>query len=381
MFSTCTFTVKILRYVFPTLQTIESTCYIELPSIRTISKPATMSASTPTRRNGITSKTTASNPMEMRSPPSPSTRTVYNTSPFLTLLPTSHESALLSLYPLLLTLGSLYSLLSPTTRSTTYSPLTQSYPQTASASPSYFARKDNILNRYFVKVAWFWVSVSYAAFLFLHSSTGPPRNLVLTPKRLRGILRWMLVTGWWILVTQWCFGPALIDRGFAVTGGACALAEAFEHEGGGEAGGKMEVWTGRACKAIGGQWRGGHDISGHVFILVLGSAVLALEVLPAFVKGRERRQIARWDGGVGRVERSDGDVDEDGEEGDRGGGVTAPMVVIGLSWWMLLMTAAFFHTWFEKLTGLLTALLGVLVVYLLPRAIPAIRDAIGMPGI
>ena len=199
---------------------------------------------------------------------------------------------------------------------------------------------------------------------------------MLTPKRLRGLLRWTLVTGWWMLVTQWCFGPALIDRGFAWTGGACAAAESI-----GDEGKRIEAWTGRACKAIGGQWRGGHDISGHVFILVLGSAVLALEVLPALVKGRDQRKVARWDGSVGRLERSDGDMDDDRMEGEGGLGVGAPMVVIGLSWWMLLMTAAFFHTWFEKLTGLLTALVGVLVVYFLPRAVPAMRDAVGMPGI
>jgi hypothetical protein len=64
---------------------------------------------------------------------------------------------------------------------------------------------------------------------------------------------------------------------------------------------------------------------------------------------------------------------------------------------MLLITAAYFHTWFEKVcqyailvtivanlfkfTGLIVALSGIFVVYFLPRVVPVLRDYIGMPGI
>ena len=144
-------------------------------------------------------------------------------------------------------------------------------------------------------------------------------------------------------MTQWFFGPALVDRGFRITGGACELAMGLEGTGG-----AGEYITGRACKAVGGVWRGGHDISGHVFILVLGSAFLGLEVLPALVGAnglREERMVRRSNGSVGRVQK-EGTADVDDLEGK--GGVGAPLVVAGLSWWMLLMTAAYFHTWFEK---------------------------------
>lgn len=110
-------------------------------------------------------------------------------------------------------------------------------------------------------------------------------------------------------------------------------------------GGKTEFVTNQACKAVGGQWKGGHDISGHVFILVLGSAFLGFEVLAVMMgaKGlREERMVKRRDGTVEREflgERM-------GDEGKSG--VGAPIIVAGLSWWMLLMTAAYFHTWFEK---------------------------------
>lgn len=152
------------------------------------------------------------------------------------------------------------------------------------------------------------------------------------------------MTAYWGVVTQWFFGPALIDRGFRITGGACELASAYEGSGG-----KKEFITGQACKAVGGEWKGGHDISGHVFILVLGSTFLGLELLPALVGARglrEERRVVGRDGSVGRAER---EVMGDENEGAVAkGGLSAPLAVVGLSLWMLLMTAAYFHTWFEK---------------------------------
>lgn len=85
---------------------------------------------------------------------------------------------------------------------------------------------------------------------------------------------------------------------------------------------------------------------------MLGSLFLGLEVLPALVgaKGlREERLVAGRDGRVGRVEREMVGEGE-GEEGEWKTGIGAPLVVAGLSWWMLLMTAAYFHTWFEKVS-------------------------------
>ena len=153
------------------------------------------------------------------------------------------------------------------------------------------------------------------------------------------------MTVWWGAVTQWFFGPGLVDRGFRVTGGACQLASQM-----GGSGGAGEFLTGRACKAVGGEWRGGHDISGHVFILVLGSLSLGLEVLPALVGARGLREERRVTGRDGRVGKAEGEVvgESEGEEAQWKRVVGAPLVVAGLSWWMLLMTAAYFHTWFEK---------------------------------
>jgi hypothetical protein len=299
------------------------------------------------------------------------------------LLPTSLEALLLAIFPGTLLLGSLFSILEPHARAAPYSATSQSHPP--EFAPSYFARKRNLFNVFFVKIGWFWISLAYVVFLFLHPSTGPSRSLVLTPRRVRGMLRWVLVTTWWAIVTQWFFGPALIDRGFKLTGGACELIRDEEARAG--MGDTKEFLTNAACKLAGGQWKGGYDISGHVFLLVLGSSFLWLEILPVVMRYaglREDRTVIAKDGKVSSAERESVVGREDDKavnEKEAHGGVSAPLVVAGLSWWMLLMTAAYFHTWFEKFTGLLVAFLGVFVVYFLPRAIPAMRDVIGMPGI
>ena len=148
-----------------------------------------------------------------------------------------------------------------------------------------------------------------------------------------------------------------------------------------------EFLTSVACKMAGGKWKGGHDISGHVFLLVLGTSFLWLEILPVVMRYaglREDRMVTGKDGKIGSAEKETITGKEDERvvnEKEAHGGISAPLLVAGLSWWMLLMTAAYFHTWFEKFTGLTVAFVGVFGVYFLPRAIPALRDVIGMPGV
>lgn len=265
-------------------------------------------------------------------------------SPFL---PTSIEALLLGIYPSTLLLGSLFSLLEPHARAAPYSAVSQSHP--SAVAPSYFAQKRNIFNIFFVKIGWFWTTLAFVMFLFLHPSTGPSGGLVLNRKRAQGLLRWALVTVWWAALTQWFFGPPLIDRGFRFTGGQCELLRTEEGRAG--MGDKRELITAAACKLAGGQWKGGHDISGHVFLLVLGSAFLWMEILPVLV-GRETRYVKRREGDWITADReSEGEKQEEEKEAARG--LSVPLVVTGLSWWMLLMTAAYFHTWFEKVNSLI----------------------------
>ncbi|KAM7193059.1 inositol phospholipid synthesis protein Scs3p [Naviculisporaceae sp. PSN 640] len=286
-------------------------------------------------------------------------------------LPTPTEIALLSLYPILLIFGALFSSLSPETRSAPYDALRHAHAQDADLAPSYFARKNNLFNVLFVKRGWAWISVAFFVFLFTHPAT---RDSV---RRGRAVVRWGVVTVWWIFVTQWFFGPAIIDRGFRWSGGKCEVAEI--KIGLGEASGK-EVLTSTACKAAGGRWSGGHDISGHVFLLVLGSFFLVQEVGWVAARWsrylREERSVVMNDGaikgaGVEDLAKREGEQEKEGlglgvlDALGRGGTLAA--AVAGLSVWMLLMTAIYFHTWFEKLTGLLVAMTGLYTTYILPR--------------
>jgi len=151
-----------------------------------------------------------------------------------------------------------------------------------------------------------------------------------------------------------------------------------------------EYFTAQACKIAGGQWKGGHDISGHVFLLILGSALLWMEILPAILKSRGLREERRVRVGSGKIVKTrsivDGTVKDvpevsETEEEYTKLGVKVVVGVVALSWWMLLMTAAFFHTWFEKFTGFLVAFVGIFLIYFLPRGIPQVRAVLGMPGL
>ncbi|KAI1399569.1 inositol phospholipid synthesis and fat-storage-inducing TM-domain-containing protein [Hypoxylon fuscum] len=306
---------------------------------------------------------------------STSTSTSTSTQRNTPYLPTPLETLTLGVYPIILVFGTLFSILSPETRGAPYDTEGQSH--VASEAPSYFARKDNVFNTLFVKRGWGWISVAFAVFLLTHPALQAGSGL----RKVRAATRWALVTGWWVLITQWCFGPAIIDRGFRFTGGKCEVAQEAVFEGTAD---NSDLFTAAACKASGGRWSGGHDISGHVFLLVLGSFFLMQEVgwvvyRAGFLGGREERCIVMPDGAVkgASVEAEKNTSDEK----VLGFGGKFALVVVALCWWMLLMTAIYFHTWFEKLTGLLVAVAAIYPVYILPRWIPALRAVVGLPGI
>ncbi|KAJ9637255.1 hypothetical protein H2199_007542 [Coniosporium tulheliwenetii] len=281
--------------------------------------------------------------------PTPSSTNMRNNpprTPASALFPTRLETLLISLYPGTLLLGSIFSTLSPTTRHAPYSATLQSHPP--DFAPSYFAQKRNIFNVFFVKQGWAWTTAALVLFLLTHPSLGPPMRPVLTPRRCELIK----------------------DPG------------ARE-----EMSNTREYVTAAGCKLVGGQWKGGYDISGHVFLLTLGSALLWFEILPAVSRAeglRDGRRVVMSDGKVrtaaSEAQRESHGVEGEAEEGP-GLGMKVALGVMGMMWWMLLMTAAFFHTWFEKWTALVVAFTGLWAVYFLPRAVPAMRAIVGMPGV
>lgn len=185
-----------------------------------------------------------------------------------------------------------------------------------------------------------------------------------------------------------------MDRAFVMTGGTCEVLR--ETQAGGlkdvdlDMGRTKQFATSMACKAVGGTWKGGHDISGHVFMLVLGSMFLSMEVLHVVMRSMkwEERIVVRNGGNVKMA--VDGESPSSTPPTRSGEGATkeiwslwakVALGVSGLSVWMLLMTAAYFHTWFEKFNGLIFAFMGIFSVYFLPRAVPTLRSITGMPGI
>ena len=300
---------------------------------------------TPRRSQRIQKMSTPSSPS---TPNGSSSEKAIMTARRAPYLPTALETILLSVYPVTLAIGSLFALLDPSTRAAPYNATTQSHH--AATAPSYFAKKSNVFNTLFVKQGWAWVTFSYFFFLFTHPSTGPPLSPGVTPRRLRGILRYGIVTLWWIFVTQWFFGPAIIDRGFRLTGGQCELVDQAEM-GNVEMDDARQFVTGLACKAVGGKWNGGHDISGHVFLLVLGSMFLFEEVLHVVLKSAKtkERTIYMADGAVKSAE-VEAARDSTETAGQWTLGAKVVLGVGGLSVYMLLMTAAYFHTWFEKVS-------------------------------
>ncbi|KAJ5636494.1 uncharacterized protein N7484_009807 [Penicillium longicatenatum] len=310
--------------------------------------------------------------------------------------------AVLFIYPATLLLGSLFSVISPTAQGSR-GPPRSSQPAGAlapslaadlhiSESPvNYFARKNNIFNIYFVKIGWLWTTLAFASLLiaqpaFHYSASLPQSQQQIRFRRtIQAIVRYAIATTVWYLMTQWFFGPAIIDRSFVITGGKCQelIKQAGEASTNLSPSTQLEtVFSAAACKAAGGAWGGGHDISGHVFMLVLTTALLAFEAIGvgAFSLG------SRVDGDVSRERKGSDPNDIQTREQDGGSSLARTWSlrfvwgVVGLGWWMLFMTAIWFHTWLEKWSGLFVALSTVYVIYILPRSLAPWRGIVGLPG-
>ncbi|GAA5820725.1 hypothetical protein JCM11251_003129 [Rhodosporidiobolus azoricus] len=257
----------------------------------------------------------------------------------------------------------------------------------------FFADKRNPLNQLFVKRSWGWVTglflvLSLTLYLFHphHPSTSNPASLTtssrtsaartgLTPTSrhiLASLRRYLLATLFWFYLTQatWFgtrLGPSVAFRILRSSGAVCVpSAVSSDPHGAGSAGGLhgdgggIPVCTG----ARGEYWRGGHDVSGHAFMMVHASMFLfeiVYPLLPSLFP-------SLFDAPPSPTVESTRDG---ADEGKRARPVAprrinpivavvgyATVAVLVLCWWMLLMTSLFFHSPAEKLTGLAFGLLG-----------------------
>ena len=105
-------------------------------------------------------------------------------------------------------------------------------------------------------------------------------------------------------------------------------------------------------------WKGGHDISGHTFIMVLSSLLLLEDIAPYLANLASTSAIGRklFPPAAGRAQlkalnTTPGKV-----------AIGATLALLALWSWMLLNTAIYFHTPQEKISGLLVAFLAWLLL-------------------
>ncbi len=355
-----------------------------------------------TRRNG-NSSTERSDSSDSTSPSPERPRSISPSRP---------SPYILLVYPSILVLGSLFSVLSPSAYASTYSaPLTPGIasdlntPKTPQAL-NYFAGKHNILNLYFVKIGWLWTTLAFVLLQLTNSTAAitsstrqqrPSSRSIPNTKNplLQALLRYALITLSWILTTQWFFGPALIDRSFTSTGGRCIPQSSTStlHTNPLSTTPPSDldlstVATNLSCKAAGGKWLGGHDISGHFFMLVLSSAFLFLEFFISEARHHSSAQSAHphiSPSAAAHIAKETTEEEKRALGGWEGAEVAKARLwtryfvwaVILLDAWMLLMTAIWFHTLFEKVSGLALAAGAVWAVYFLPRFLGAWRELVG----
>ncbi|KAI9311030.1 Fat storage-inducing transmembrane protein [Dichotomocladium elegans] len=151
-------------------------------------------------------------------------------------------------------------------------------------------------------------------------------------------------------MTQWLLGPSFIERIFVATGGQCRTPSLAAI---------ANVYQQAVCRAQGGIWSGGHDISGHCVLLIHSSMFLWEETawiwysIPA----------------VQRIKN---------EAGHAWLALKAVFGLLVLWWWMLVVTSVYFHGHFELFTGCFFGLAGWATLYL--GVFPRI-SAIGLPPI
>lgn len=196
---------------------------------------------------------------------------------------------------------------------------------------SYFSYKHNIFNQYFVKIGWFWVTLVYFGYLYFVRT----KRLQKTSSFVGSLARYILVTCYWYFLTQWLFGPSFIDRIYVLSGGRCvSLLQDTDMNAQ-----LATVLEQKVCRNLGGQWTGGHDVSGHCVLLLHASLFLWEELSWLFydvkplnnMKVRDRFQY--WS-------------------------VMSVLGLLGLWWFMLFMTGVYFHGHFEVLSGSIFGFMG-----------------------
>ena len=168
----------------------------------------------------------------------------------------------------------------------------------------YFSEKKNFLNQIFVKNGWAWTISLLLSLIYLRSF-----NRLKTLKSLKSLIG---ATLYWFLITQWTFGPSILERVYKRVG-SCSLLHLKEFH---------------LCYEGGGEWDG-LDISGHCFLLLHSSLLIWEEIRNTFSMNLNNLKNFNSTMAIGM----------------------ALMILLGLWSIMLLITVLYFHSIVEKALG------------------------------
>lgn len=238
---------------------------------------------------------------------------------------------------------------------------------------NYYNDKNNLFNQWFVKKGWAWTTAAVVTFYALVVARNS-HSLIKTGRRAgtlqKAAVKYAIMTFWWVLFTQWCFGLPIMDKVFVWTGGKCAsigadryalfAAKSLLKEVGGLY--ESNSITSYTCRRLGGTWTGGHDPSGHVFLLTHSSLYLFFEALPFWVSWAQLRTNTQSLVGTLRSGRyaAVGAYFLDSPH-------VVVMALMALWSFMLFVTNMYFHLIAEKFVGLLFGYAGAVAVYYVPR--------------
>ena len=193
---------------------------------------------------------------------------------------------------------------------------------------SYFSNKRNVFNVYFVKFSWGWTLSLLIVFVGLTSSIYTSCNLVLMAKHYGRLL--VATFSWYFWVNLFLYIEDLT--------GVCEGDEKFT--------------TRRSCKTQGFHWNG-FDISGHAFLLIHCCLVI----------GEEIQLMKHWEKFITGTNKASGRQEH---------AMLTPfvrlaflcIVILQLLWeFMLVCTAVYFHSVYQKVLGAAVAIFTWRVTY------------------